>query len=383
MQYNLLHKYLRKNFKPGNADVTRIDLDQIEVVWCKFISSFSLPVLNGSVPSSQPIFDDTDESVEKNKFFDYPVFIPRSGNSSAQVIILLHGLNERTWDKYLTWAYSLAVSTGKSVILFPIPNHINRSPDSWHDPRKMQPFVAMRTKSGGPVPETSYANVAISERLTNQPERFFLSGYQAASDIIQLCSGIRNGEHHLFQNATHIDFFAYSIGVMLSQVLLIANPMGLFSASKFFFFCGGCTFNDMHGSSKYILDNQAFSRLSEFYANVYNTTNTKPGFFNELLSASLLGKAFRMIVSNKVMQHARYAYFYKVRNRLQTVCLKKDKIIPGHAVRETLKGTQVDEMDFPFGYSHENPFPIFTDEKIKLVNLAFDAIFNKATAFLM
>ena len=61
-----------------------------------------------------------DEAVEENRRFNYPIFIPRKTNSGKRVLLLLHGLNERYWDKYLVWAEYLALNTRNPVILFPI-----------------------------------------------------------------------------------------------------------------------------------------------------------------------------------------------------------------------------------------------------------------------
>jgi len=40
-------------------------------------------------------------------------------------------------DQVSAWAYSLAELTGSYVIMFPSPFILNRSPDSWKDPRAM------------------------------------------------------------------------------------------------------------------------------------------------------------------------------------------------------------------------------------------------------
>ncbi len=77
-----------------------------------------------------------DLEIPENKSFSYPVFTP-ANLKSDKVILLLHGLNERSWIKYLVWAYYLAQYTDSYVILFPISFHINRSPSSWKDPRAM------------------------------------------------------------------------------------------------------------------------------------------------------------------------------------------------------------------------------------------------------
>jgi hypothetical protein len=145
------------------------------------------------------------------------------------------GLNERSWDKYLSWAYTLAAETGKSVILFPIAFHMNRSPEAWHDQRQMSRFVDARKKSNTENENLSFANIAISERLTYAPETFFLSGYQSAKDIYYLTREIKAGNHALFHQNAHIDFFGYSFGAFLEEILLISNPENFYSDSKFSF----------------------------------------------------------------------------------------------------------------------------------------------------
>ena len=61
-----------------------------------------------------------DSRIGENYFFEYPVFTPSGKQKQNKAILLLHGLNERNWNKYLTWAEYLCSNTGKPVILFPI-----------------------------------------------------------------------------------------------------------------------------------------------------------------------------------------------------------------------------------------------------------------------
>ena len=46
----------------------------------------------------------TDDRIQENKSFSYAIFTPSGRKKNNEAIILLHGLNERTWEKYLTWA---------------------------------------------------------------------------------------------------------------------------------------------------------------------------------------------------------------------------------------------------------------------------------------
>lgn len=76
----------------------------------------------------------TDDRIQENKSFSYAIFTPSGRKKNNEAIILLHGLNERTWEKYLTWAEYLTHTTGKPVILFPIAFHMNRTPGLWAIP---------------------------------------------------------------------------------------------------------------------------------------------------------------------------------------------------------------------------------------------------------
>ncbi|GEM_PF-6426160 len=51
----------------------------------------------------------TDDCINENKSFTYIVFQPQNKNRCDNAIILLHGLNERTWDKYLYLSQSLSI----------------------------------------------------------------------------------------------------------------------------------------------------------------------------------------------------------------------------------------------------------------------------------
>ena len=95
----------------------------------------------GNNSDSQNLFSD---KVTENKSFIYPIFVPNNTTKSNEAILLMHGLNERNWNKYLTWAEFLCNSTGKMVILFPIAYHINRSPASWSNPHYLNEIYHIR-----------------------------------------------------------------------------------------------------------------------------------------------------------------------------------------------------------------------------------------------
>jgi hypothetical protein len=345
-------------------------------------SNFSIR-LNGDLEEMKnSIFSDSQDAISKNTDFTLSILRPKNEVAKKNAIIFLHGLNERSWDKYMPWAYSLAEQTGKSVILFPIAYHMNRSPEEWNNPRQMTAYVDDRLKSVPGLHESSYLNVALSERITSQPQRFFLSGYQAAQDIINLMDDIKNGTHPLFEENTKIDFFAYSIGVLLSEVLLLANPGKRFSDSRFFFFCGGSVLEGMHGESKYILDNKAFNKLFSFYNKQLDEEFKKAGIFSDLLSQTNLGRAFINFTSFSRLNKISKKFIRKIKDQVYTVCLKNDKVMPPDQIKRTLAGTNVQELDFPYPYTHEVPFPLRCKKIDKVIDKAFADVFNQAGAFL-
>ena len=99
----------------------------------------------------------TDDRIQENKSFSYAIFTPSGRKKNNEAIILLHGLNERTWEKYLTWAEYLTHTTGKPVILFPIAFHMNRTPGLWANPRAILPWVSKRKEEVANVTNSRYA----------------------------------------------------------------------------------------------------------------------------------------------------------------------------------------------------------------------------------
>jgi hypothetical protein len=326
-----------------------------------------------------------DVLIPENHSFSYPVFSP-PGNDSDKVILLLHGLNERSWLKYLVWAYYLALLTKSYVILFPISFHINRSPSSWKDPRAMIPFMKDRNSSLGEINMSSFANIAISNRLTEDPMRFFNSGYQTVSDITKLLLTVRNGEHPVIPRSGKINIFAYSIGAFLAEILVMGNPENLFGESKLFIFCGGSVFSNMRGSSKLIMDSAAFDRVYSFYLNDFEKSIRGKSPLADFLRSSQIGMAFRSMIDFGRFKTFRENILRKLQNQIHSITLLKDTVIPSDGVVATLgslnKRDAVDVWDFPYTYSHENPFPILDFDLSKKVDNCFERVFLKALSFL-
>jgi hypothetical protein len=373
MEYSSTFNKLKSIF---DADKDEILIPESNVKICNIGFHSDFPV-NGFINVS-------DTLISENNSFTYPVFTP--GNlKSDKVILLLHGLNERSWVKYLVWAYWLAEFTDSYVILFPISFHINRSPASWKDPRTMIPFLKKRNSELGEINMSSFANIALSNRLTESPLRFLNSGYQTVTDITKLLMTIRNGQHRIIPEGCNINIFAYSIGAFLAQIILMGNPENLFADSKLFMFCGGSVFSNMRGSSKLIMDSRAFDRVYGYYLNEFEKSLTMNSPVADLLSTSPVGMAFRSMIDLGRLKTFRENLLIKLRNQIRSVTLRMDTVIPSAGVISTLNtnlnSTVAEVWDFPYNYSHENPFPLFNNPLSKEVDRCFEHVFSEAKSF--
>jgi len=329
----------------------------------------------------------SDGSICENMSFSYPVFIP-PGSASRKVILLLHGLNERSWEKYLVWAYWLSQNTGSFVILFPLSFHINRSPGSWIDPRAMMQPLSERRSNYNDVKMSSYANLALSNRLTKDPMRFFSSGYQSASDIVKLMSDLRDGNHEIIPGGCGVNIFAYSIGAFLAQILMLGNPENLFADSRLFMLCGGSVFSSMRGTSKYIMDSLAFERVYNFYLDDFEKEITKETYLSEFTRSSQLGMAFRSMIDFARFKTFRENILLKLKEQIRSIALLRDTVIPAEGILKTLNGIvrnndkKVEVWDFPYPYTHENPFPVFGNNYKSDVDRNFKRLIKEASVFL-
>jgi hypothetical protein len=376
MEYTKDFYELRSVFDPFAREI-KIPGSSVRIVNDRFISDID--------PGDFLKRDDS--SISENISFSYPIFIPE-GIASRKVILLLHGLNERSWIKYLVWAYWLSQLTGSYVILFPISFHINRSPSSWIDPRKMQEFLKERNKDYGEITMSTFANAALSNRLTEEPMRFFNSGYQTAFDIVKLMNQIRNGNHSVIPEGSNVNIFAYSIGAFLAQILMMGNPDDLFSDTKLFMFCGGSVFSNMQGTSKLIMDSMAYNKIYSYYLNDFEKNINHKNPFSEFLRSTQIGMAFRSMIDLDRFRSFRENILAKLKDQICSIALKKDTVIPADGIIRTMtamvrnKFKPVEVWDFPYQYSHENPFPVFNNQSHEEVDRCFERLITRAGLFL-
>ncbi|MGD9978221.1 MAG: DUF6051 family protein [Bacteroidales bacterium] len=389
MEFTKTYSELKQIFSL-NREKMRIDGSDAEIRVMQFTSNSSL-ILPSNGIAEQTYYHQAiatnDGSIAENKLFSYPVFIPNSNQIHSKAIILLHGLNERSWLKYLPWAYYLSLHTNRPVILFPISFHMNRSPGLWANPRAMMPLLGNRQEKNEQN-MSSVANAALSQRLSDDPLRFFSSGKQTAEDLVQLLETIKQGKYPFLAENTRVDFFSYSIGAFLSQILFLANPKNLFSNSKLFLFCGGALFSEMFGTSRFIMDSVAFTSLRKYYLNDFLQELKIDTPFSAYIKKSELGKAFLAMLAPECNKTFRETRLQELSGQIQAITLKKDKVIPSTYVHLTFSSVKnrfrgmVQELDFPHSYTHEMPFPILNGSKSEQVDQSFRNVFEPAITFL-
>lgn len=327
-----------------------------------------------------------DLAISENYCFTYPVVIPGGQRKYNRVIFYLHGLNERSWNKHTSGAVYLAEKTRTPVIMFPLSFHINRGSPLWSDLRKLSGPLGERRNRYPDVQGLSVVNLTLSRRLTESPERFFLAGFQSATDLLRLMGIIYAGDHPLFEKGTQADFFAYSISCLMMQALIISDTEGRFRDSRFVFFAGGALLSLMKGSSRYILDSVAFLSLISYYSKPVGMKRMRGGI-QELYEDHQFGRAFQMVIDPDRYSMKRENTFSLMVKRLKIIALAKDKVIPVEGIRAAFGrslelGLAMDILHFGHPYSHENPFPFGGNLPTESVFRSFQLVYGSAASFL-
>ncbi len=347
-----------------------------------------IPEMKASVNEDLLMLNSKDIQIIDNKRFVYHVFLPKGQKKIDKLIIMLHGFNEKTWDKYLPWALHLVKTTGKGVVLFPIAFHMNRAPHLWSSRYEMYELSKKRQQNFPNILYSTLSNVAISIHIHAQPERFIWSGLQTYSDIIQLINQINTGSHPLFSAGSQSDFFAYSIGGLLAKALIMTNQDGFFSNSKLCMFCSGAAFNRVQAASRFIIDSEGSQALYSFLIEHLNHhIKTNPRLAHYLSDAHPEGMNLLSLINYHKMIEHRESKFNELSNRMIAFGLKNDQVYPYYEIKNTLQGIEgnipvkVRVLDFPYPYRHEDPFPANKKYQVE-VNKAFENTFNEMAEFL-
>ena len=341
----------------------------------------------GGDVAGQDALGPPDPAIGENAVFRVSTVAPRPPARTSHAILLLHGLNEREWTKYLPWAVGLVERTGAAVILVPIAFHMNRAPSAWRRAKAMQPLVGARHAHYPALAAASVANAAISARLHARPERFFWSGMQTYYDVLQLVRAIRAGESPDIAPGARIDCFGYSMGAFLALILLMTNEEALFDASRLFAFCGGATFDRTYATSKHILDSAALVALYAFFVEQLEVECLRAPRLAHYFEAHPGGRYFRALLANRKLKGVREGRLCELGGRIAALALRQDAVVPPSEVIATLQGDArtipipVTVRDFPYPYTHENPFPHLTRWTAE-VDQAFAAVMEIAATHL-
>lgn len=364
-----------------------IKLSQSEII----IHNYSFESSTDSNKDDTDVGNDNHHSnvhASKKQLFRYTVFSKDSDEQFEKAILLIHGLNERKWDKYLSWAKYLVETTNKPVILFPITFQINRT----------LLFSTARNKMSEQGSKLMYKSERESKlKMTNTQDKLrtslaehvALSGFQSVCDILQVVAELKEGKHDLFKENTSIDMFGYSIGAFIAQILLLANPRNLFDNSKFLFFCGGPFFNKIDGGSRFVFSSKAFKRMQQFYEDEIKWKNSTLQKYMDTLSFENIGLAFKAMLSAERFKRFREKIFRQFSNQIHAIALVKDSMISPDNVYNALRGDEglipvaINVLDYPYKYTHESPFPVFKDDEMKsTVDSCFNSTFTMVANFL-
>lgn len=321
-----------------------------------------------------------DRSIEENRNVHCPIIWPeriKAGKDADRVCILLHGLNERGWDKYQSWAHAIADKANCAVILFPIAFHMDRSPETWASFPIMRGVSKDRVARIPGLRQSSMANAAISERLDEAPSRFYLSGLMAALDLGDLIAEIKKGSIPGIGTNPSLGFFGYSIGTFLLQCLSLGNP-GFAAAGKRFLFCGGPYLSAMQPVSKYIMDSLAHERLLDFWVRNLEEELRKDDELAALIDTPE-GRGYCAMVDPRHPQLNRREFFSD--GNTQVASLVGDEVMPKAAILESFAGTGVAPTFFelPPSCTHITPLNPLGGQ---VVADAFEELFDMATEHL-
>ncbi|MCF7928746.1 MAG: DUF6051 family protein [Spirochaetales bacterium] len=325
-----------------------------------------------------------DTQISENREFVLPHVQSASCGECEQVVILLHGLNERRWDKYLPWAGRLARQLNAAVVLFPLAFHMNRSPEAWIQPRAMIKLARRRGEQYPGLVDGSFGNVAISTRLAEEPKRVVWSGLQTYLDIVSYVDQLRSGVVSGVSPTARVDILGYSVGASLGLLLAMIDEEGRFSDSRLGLFCGGPVVNHLYPVSKYMLDSHAAGAMGDLYTEYLDEELDRDNRLRDFFMRTRTGRTFRsMITYYQDGLGLRERLLREIADRVQAVVLKKDRVARAYDAIHTLKGSKgdipipVEVLDFPYSYIHEEPFPVHEDTG--KVDKAFDKVFEQLT----
>ncbi|MDP4185594.1 MAG: DUF6051 family protein [Bacteroidota bacterium] len=131
MKYCEEYDYLKKHFNQVD-DKIELPEENVTIFNIRFESKHRdiLPdVIDSFSLLSDDLFSVPDSQIDENRFFKYPVIMRQGMECPKGVIILLHGLNERDWAKYLPWGGSSCKEDRESRVV--VSNLFSHEPCSF------------------------------------------------------------------------------------------------------------------------------------------------------------------------------------------------------------------------------------------------------------
>lgn len=332
-----------------------------------------------------------DRDVTENRLFTYTVLSPSDGDprEAKRATLLLHGLNEKSWHKYIPWAVRMVEITGHPVILFPLAFHLNRAPAAWSNPRDMMGVYRERQDLFGALSSGSFANAALSHRVQFAPHRFLTSSFQSYYDVIDLARMVMAGSVPSLARGCRLDLFGYSIGASLATLLLMRDPGRLFSESQAFLFCGGAVLEEANPVSRAIIDEAAYTGLTSYLHRLVNrVTHALPENVERPARRSRDLRLFRSLVFRESLRGVRERAMRRISVRIRALGLERDPVFPPSGIKRswtTRTGSSLLRLytrDSPLPYSHEKPFPESNAEHGELERF-FTSVFQAAAHHLV
>ena len=336
-----------------------------------------------------------DAEIGENLHFRYPLLrdaaVPGARRRSDHLVLLFHGLNERSFTKYVPWAYHLWRSTGAAVALYPLSFHIRRVSPLWGT--RLQAFLRARKAVAGN--ENAHAfNAVISDRLGAHPERFFWGGLQSYREVVDLVRQVRAGRHPHVDPGAQIDLVGYSAGGYLALALLLIDQDGLFGRTRAVVFESGAALRDVNLSSRLIVDLAAETALMKLF--VRHTEAYANARLRHWLEAHTEGRWFRAMCGAPSERLALEHRLAALAPRLLGVTNLNDQVIPPGGVLNLLQGlhrdtgVRVEELELGV---HEHPFacPDYRERDRRFVTdiidlerygLPFERFIDRASAML-
>ncbi|HTX98558.1 MAG TPA: DUF6051 family protein [Bacteroidota bacterium] len=313
---------------------------------------------NLNFPAERTVHSPEDVLIGQNIAFRYPL-VREAGSGRGKHrhgVIVLHGLNERSFSKYIPWAFHIWKSVQSPVLLFPLTFHINRVSPRWAFEQQAN-LEGRRAIAGNE--NVHRFNAVISHRLGTHPERFIWGAIQSFWDIVDLVRTIRQGNHPHFAEDARIDLLGFSAGGYVALALMLDDPEGLFSDSRAVIFASGSMVRDVNLSSMLIVDQAAEVALMNMYVK-HRRKLSGPRLLH-WMGEHHEGQWFNCFCDLMPDRAKLDPRLRQIASRVVGIANTNDSVFPFGAIHNTLQGNhrdipvRIEEIDLGI---HENPFAI-------------------------